>query len=86
MGFDGTLPAVDPEDLPTTGRGLDQPEQQSDCGRLARPVGTEIPHHLALVDLEIEVAEGGQAPYRLVRPSVQIALFVTSPTSRHSES
>ena len=59
VGLDGLALAVEPEDRATPLRGLDEPQQQSDGGRLSGSVGAQEADHLALGDFEVEVVEGG---------------------------
>ena len=59
MGLHGLSLAVEPEDLATSLRRLDEPQQQADGGRLACSVGTQVPDDLARGDFEVEVVEGG---------------------------
>jgi hypothetical protein len=59
VGLDRLALAVEPEDLAAPGRGADEPEQQTDGGRFARSVRTQVTDDLALVDFEVEMVESG---------------------------
>jgi hypothetical protein len=61
VSLDGLALAVEPEDLAPTLCGADEPQQQTDRGRLASPVGPEVSRDLALGDFEVEVVEGSDA-------------------------
>jgi hypothetical protein len=63
--LDGLALAVDPEDLASPLGGRDEPQNESDGGRLARPVGTQVSDDLALGDLEVEMVEGGDVAVTL---------------------
>jgi hypothetical protein len=59
VSLDGLALAVEPEDLAPPFRRTDEPQKQTDGGRLAGSVRTQVADHLALGDLEVEVVEGG---------------------------
>ena len=57
ISFDRLALTVESEDLGTPGRGSDEPEQETDGGRLASPVRTEVTHDLAFGHLETEILD-----------------------------
>src|SRR5713226_1368795 len=61
-------PAVVPADPGGAAIRMLQPEEDSDGGRLARPVGAQEPKHLALGDIQGDLVEGADAAEPLGEP------------------
>ncbi len=80
------LERVAPEEADRAGRRTDQPEEHSQRGRLARPVGAEVPEHVSALDGEVDPIDREDRAVALHEPARLDGKRIAHPSARAAAS